>query len=79
MTAGTPTPGAEPNCQITRYAWYTARATNVTDPTPTPDLTSTPTPGVGYTDLYFYYTLTRSYTGNAYVDFGNLATPTPTP
>jgi hypothetical protein len=81
LDGGTPTPGAEPSCQITRYAWYTTRVKPFIDPTPTPNLTATPTPtpGVGYTDLYWYYMLTRSYTGNAYVDFGNLATPTPTP
>lgn len=75
LTAGTPTPGAEPNCQITRYAWYTNRIR--IGLTVTPDVT--PTAPVGYTDLYWYWSLTRSYTGNAYVDFGNLSTPTPTP
>jgi hypothetical protein len=75
LTAGTPTPGAEPNCQITRYAWYTNRIR--IGLTPTPGVT--PQGPVGYTDLYWYWSLTRSFTGNAYVDFGNLATPTPTP
>jgi hypothetical protein len=77
LTAGTPTPGAGPNCQITRYAWYTNRKGPVPAPnTPTP--AATPVSGVGYTFLYWYFTLTRSYTGNAYVEFGNI-TPTYTP
>jgi hypothetical protein len=75
LTAGTPTPGAEPNCKITRYAWYTNRLR--IGLTVTPDVT--PEGPVGYTYLYWYWSLTRSYTGNAYVDFGNLETPTPTP
>jgi hypothetical protein len=82
LPVGTPTPNAEPGCQITRYAWYTNRATDVIPPptpTPTPDLTATRTPGVYYLDLYWYYSLTRSFTGNAYVGFGNLETPTYTP
>jgi hypothetical protein len=75
LTAGTPTPGAEPNCQITRYAWYISRRFGLTPtPGPTPEA-----PPWGYTDLYWYWSLTRSYAGNAYVDFGNLETPTPTP
>jgi hypothetical protein len=70
----------EQECKITRYAWFTNRNKNteVLDPgTPTP--VSTPVSPVGYTDLYWWWTLTRSYTGNAYVDFGTLVPPTPTP
>ncbi len=62
-------------CKITRYAWYTNRIR--IGLTPTPNVT--PEGPVGYTDLYWYWSLTRSYTGNAYVDFGTLLPPTPTP
>jgi hypothetical protein len=75
LPVGTPTPEAGESCHITRYAWYTNRLGPVILPgTPTP--IATPESDVGYSSLYWYFTLTRSYTGNAYVDFGDL-TPTP--
>jgi hypothetical protein len=71
------TPSASETCKITRYSWYTNRLGPVILPgTPTP--IATPVSNVGYSSLYWYFTLTRSYVGNAYVDFGDV-TPTPTP
>lgn len=70
----------EQDCQITRYAWFTNRNKHteyIPPGIPTP--TETPTSSVGYTDLYWYWSLTRSYTGNAYVGFGTLVAPTSTP